>query len=65
MTGIYVHIPFCVQKCLYCDFPSYGGISSYQEDYVAALCREIGAGRSDYGGRTGDLFSRSGCRNYA
>ena len=23
--GIYVHIPFCVQKCLYCDFNSYAG----------------------------------------
>lgn len=54
MTGIYVHIPFCVQKCLYCDFPSYGGISSYQEDYVAALCREIGA--SSYAGREADTL---------
>ncbi|MBF1354269.1 MAG: coproporphyrinogen III oxidase family protein, partial [Megasphaera micronuciformis] len=43
MTGLYVHIPFCVRKCLYCDFPSYGGILSYLDDYVEALCREIRA----------------------
>lgn len=41
MTGIYVHIPFCVKKCRYCDFPSYGGIQPYMGAYVDALCREI------------------------
>lgn len=42
MIGLYIHIPFCVRKCLYCDFPSYGGLyGRYGEDYVAALCREI------------------------
>ena len=40
--GVYVHTPFCVQKCLYCDFPSYAGFSeSVREEYVEALCREI------------------------
>lgn len=42
-VGIYVHIPFCRQKCCYCDFPSYGGISHYMEPYVNALCRELDA----------------------
>ena len=23
MLGLYIHIPFCVQKCKYCDFNSY------------------------------------------
>ena len=40
--GCYVHIPFCVRKCAYCDFNSYSG---YTDDtirrYVAALTREI------------------------
>ena len=40
--GIYVHTPFCLQKCLYCDFPSYDGFSEeVRQQYVEALCREI------------------------
>lgn len=38
----YVHIPFCKQKCLYCDFTSYGGKNSEQMTaYVDMLCREM------------------------
>lgn len=44
--AIYVHIPFCRQKCLYCDFASYAGCSQQQmEAYAAAVCTEI-AGRA-------------------
>lgn len=44
MLGLYVHIPFCVQKCVYCDFPSYGGVlDRFETAYVDAVCREIGA----------------------
>ena len=40
--GVYVHTPFCLRKCLYCDFPSYAGCpAALQERYVEALCREI------------------------
>ena len=40
--GVYVHTPFCLQKCLYCDFPSYAGFSAeVRQQYVEALCREI------------------------
>jgi oxygen-independent coproporphyrinogen III oxidase len=42
--GVYVHIPFCRRKCLYCDFPSSAGAEALLEDYTTALCREI-AGR--------------------
>ena len=41
MIGLYIHIPFCIHKCLYCDFPSYGGILQYRQAYVEAVCREI------------------------
>ena len=42
--GVYIHIPFCHQKCLYCDFPSRANAEHLFDDYIAALCREI-AGR--------------------
>jgi oxygen-independent coproporphyrinogen-3 oxidase len=46
MAGIYVHIPFCKKRCVYCDF-----FSSTDEDekagYVDALCEELRE-REDY-----------------
>ena len=38
---IYIHIPFCVKKCLYCDFLSFAAEERVQEDYVSALLEEI------------------------
>jgi oxygen-independent coproporphyrinogen III oxidase len=40
-TALYIHIPFCKQKCLYCDFPSFSGKDSCMLDYTKALCKEI------------------------
>lgn len=42
---IYIHIPFCVQKCKYCDFLSAPADEGAQDLYMQALCREI-SGRS-------------------
>ncbi len=39
--GIYVHIPFCKQKCNYCDFTSFCNKDDLIEDYIAALKNEI------------------------
>ncbi|WP_317854084.1 radical SAM family heme chaperone HemW [Chakrabartyella piscis] len=39
--GLYIHIPFCIQKCRYCDFPSYAGLEDRYLPYVEALCKEI------------------------
>ena len=39
--GIYIHIPFCKQKCGYCDFHSFAKIENLKEEYVEALCNEI------------------------
>lgn len=39
--GLYVHIPFCVKKCNYCDFLSAPADDSVQKRYVEALCKEI------------------------
>lgn len=38
---LYVHIPFCVKKCGYCDFLSFACDERTQQDYVKALIREI------------------------
>ena len=39
--GIYVHIPFCKQKCFYCDFVSFGGNIQSYEEYIQAVLVEI------------------------
>ena len=39
--GIYIHIPFCKQKCGYCDFHSFAKIENLKEEYVEELCNEI------------------------
>lgn len=65
-TGIYVHVPFCRSRCVYCDF-----FSTIREEmaasYVEALCREITARRHElphahvrtiyFGGGTPSLLS--------
>ncbi len=39
--GVYIHVPFCVKKCAYCDFLSFPANQTIYRDYVAALIREI------------------------
>lgn len=39
--SIYIHIPFCIKKCLYCDFLSAPASCEEQKDYVRALVCEI------------------------
>ena len=41
MKSLYVHIPFCKQKCLYCDFNSYSGKEKLIETYCEALKKEL------------------------
>ena len=39
--GIYIHIPFCLKKCNYCDFISYENKLDIQEKYINNLKQEI------------------------
>ena len=39
--GIYIHIPFCKQKCYYCDFVSFSNKQNFVENYVEAVKKEI------------------------
>ena len=42
IVSLYIHIPFCVSKCAYCDFISYSGISDDKiNSYVSTLLEEI------------------------
>ncbi len=40
-VALYIHIPFCKQKCLYCDFKSFANAERYMADYIEALLLEL------------------------
>jgi len=41
MAGVYIHIPFCKQKCSYCDFHFSTTFGTYRKRMIQALCSEI------------------------
>ena len=45
MKGIYIHIPFCIKKCNYCDFASYPQKLAFQDEYIEALIKEMNLNR--------------------
>lgn len=51
--GLYLHVPFCVARCGYCDFNTYLHEPGLAREYVAVLCAEIAAwgGRPEIAGR--------------
>ena len=65
--GLYVHIPFCIRKCAYCDFASFSGVdSNVRARYIDRLCEEIESYRTEekigvdtvfFGGGTPSLLS--------
>lgn len=40
-AGIYIHIPFCVRKCAYCDFLSFPASEEVQKQYGQVLIKEV------------------------
>jgi len=61
--GLYLHIPFCRQKCRYCDFASYAGKENQIDRYLTALEQEASRYRAEtfhtlyIGGGTPSLLS--------
>ena len=47
-VSLYIHIPFCKQRCFYCDFPTFAGKERFREEYVEALIKEIEDKCSNY-----------------
>jgi len=41
MNGLYIHIPFCIKKCYYCDFASFPSLISKSDEYIDAICTEM------------------------
>lgn len=72
VTSVYIHMPWCVRKCPYCDFSSFaaGRKLPMEKEYTAALLRDIelfapllGEVRTVYfGGGTPSLFSLGSIR---
>ena len=41
LVSIYIHIPFCMHRCGYCDFNTYAGLEGLIPSYAQAVCNEI------------------------
>jgi oxygen-independent coproporphyrinogen-3 oxidase len=59
VAGLYIHIPFCKKRCLYCDFFS-TTLLERREAYVEALLREIQARREEAGEVIGTIYIGGG-----
>jgi len=60
MTGLYVHIPFCLAKCPYCDFFSLPGREEVPRDYVELLLSELRLHAPSWSGPFDTLFFGGG-----
>ena len=54
MFGVYIHFPYCLSKCPYCDFASRAEAVIPQERYTGAILRELRARREVTGEREAD-----------
>ena len=46
-AGLYVHVPFCLTRCGYCDFNAYAGLDHLASRYARALVREASLASPD------------------
>jgi putative oxygen-independent coproporphyrinogen III oxidase len=49
LFGVYVHVPFCLSRCHYCDFVTYTGMEGLRRPYAAALLEEAAVAAADLG----------------
>jgi oxygen-independent coproporphyrinogen III oxidase len=65
MAGIYIHVPFCKSKCIYCDFNSYPGKENLIPEYFDAVKKELMYFYQTSGGREIDtIFIGGGTPSY-
>ena len=60
MAGIYVHIPFCKRKCIYCDFYSLACSTAVIDSYAAAVVKEAALRRGELEGEVRTLYVGGG-----
>ncbi len=58
--AVYIHIPFCVRKCRYCDFPSFDGENDMIKPYFDALFKEIDKEEETKGRKADTLYIGGG-----
>ena len=56
MAGLYLHIPFCKRRCIYCDFYSTTQDETVRRQYIEALCREMELRRNELPGNRLDTI---------
>ena len=59
-AGIYVHVPFCLTRCGYCDFNAYAGLDHLAPSYVDALLAEADLHAADWSGERIDTIYLGG-----
>ena len=60
MPGLYIHIPFCIQKCPYCDFYSCDDRMYLSDDYLGCVTRELRLNKDKYNLDYDTLFTGGG-----
>ena len=58
--GLYLHVPFCRSKCIYCDFYSLPQAEEQIDRYIEALCRHLEAAAARCEGYTVDTVYLGG-----
>lgn len=58
--GVYIHVPFCLKKCAYCDFNSYPDKQHLIEEYINAVLQEISNLESKISNQVSSLYFGGG-----